>query len=219
MANCSITHESQPSSAAEDALARYQQKISPDFQCDFGGVDDDTEGDFPSLQNDEILDKDESLDSIGRKSKEDLFNELCAEHENDWITEMEEEGTRTSEEPTSEQPTAVEASKESKDDKNEEKMDTSGSPQSPWGEPAGDPVLAWSNSSTSASNAKTDNQTSGDGWANFEDADFGQPDRSSSPESGKNSEKMETDTFSTPANNTEDHSGNGDTSKPSNPAE
>jgi len=85
-----------------------------------------------------------------------LFNELCAEHENDWITEMEEEvskvgcafrfkttvqGTRTSEEPTSEQPTAVEATKESKDDKNEEKMDTSGSPQSPWGEPAGDPVL------------------------------------------------------------------------------
>ena len=51
------------------------------------------------------------------------------------------QGTRTSEEPTSEQPTAVEASKESKDDKNEEKMDTSGSPQSPWGEPAGDPVL------------------------------------------------------------------------------
>jgi len=216
LANCSITHESQPSSAAEDALARYQQKISPDFQCDFGGVDDDTEGDFPSLQNDEILDKDEALDSIGRKSKEDLFNELCAEHENDWITEMEEEGTRTSEEPTSEQPTAVEASKESKDDKNEEKMDTSGSPQSPWGEPAGDPVLAWSNSSTSSSNAKTDNQTSGDGWANFDDADFGQPDRSSSPESAKNSEKMETDTFSTPANNSE---GNGDTSKPSNPAE
>ena len=85
-----------------------------------------------------------------------MFNELCAEHENDWITEMEEEvskvgcafrfkvivqGTRTSEEPTSEQPTAVEATKESKDDKNEEKMDTSGSPQSPWGEPAGDPVL------------------------------------------------------------------------------
>ena len=98
-------------------------------------------------------------------------------------------------------------------------MDTSGSPQSPWGEPAGDPVLgnilcvsvlklkfqflAWSNSSTSSSNAKTDNQTSGDGWANFDDADFGQPDRSSSPESAKNSEKMETDTFSTPANNTE----------------
>lgn len=101
--------------------------------------------------------------------------------------------------------------------------------------------IAWSNSSTSSSNAKTDNQTSGDGWANFDDADFGQPDRSSSPESGKNSEKMETDTFSTPANNTEgkwelfrnhyvittlynyvikkDHSGNGDTSKPSNPAE
>ena len=58
-------------------------------------------------------------------------------------------GTRTSEEPTSDQPTAVEASKESKEDKNEyakeEKMDTSGSPQSPWGdtvgEPAGDPVL------------------------------------------------------------------------------
>ena len=71
-----------------------KQKISPDFQCDFGGVDDDTEGDFPSLQNDEILDKDESLDSIGRKSKEDLFNELCAEHENDWITEMEEEVSR-----------------------------------------------------------------------------------------------------------------------------
>ena len=85
-----------------------------------------------------------------------MFNELCAEHENDWITEMEEEvskvgcafrfkiivqGTRTSEESTSEQPTAVEATKESKDDKNEEKMDTSGSPQSPWGEPAGDPVL------------------------------------------------------------------------------
>ena len=63
--------------------------------------------------------------------------------------------------------------------------------------------LAWSNSSTSSSNAKTDNQTSGDGWANFDDADFGQPDRSSSPESAKNSEKMETDTFSTPANNTE----------------
>ena len=52
------------------------------FLC---GVDDDTEGDFPSLQNDEILDKDESLDSIGRKTKEDLFNELCAEHENDWF--------------------------------------------------------------------------------------------------------------------------------------
>ena len=91
----------------------------------------------------------------------------------------------------------------------------------------------WSNSSASSSNAKTDNQTSGDGWANFDDADFGQPDRSSSPESGKNSEKMETDTFSTPVNSEGewkmlriyfdcwkiDHSGNGDTSKPSNPAE
>ena len=31
------------------------------------------------------------VNSIGQKSKEDLFNELCAEHENDWTTEMQED--------------------------------------------------------------------------------------------------------------------------------
>merc|ERR1712176_601949 len=93
--NCSITSDPQPSSAAEDALARYQQKISTEF-VDHFTLDDNPFEDaglasFSDLQTDrdDMLDECDATATLKRQEKhaEAAFEKMMNEKSSDWFSE------------------------------------------------------------------------------------------------------------------------------------
>merc|ERR1711892_826191 len=206
-----IQPDNQPTSAAEDSLARYQDDL-----------DDGDE--LPGLNNDEISDRDDLAEGVSQETKENVFESLCAKNSaasiKDDIFDDYESSSSSSDDDSNNQKS--ETKKEAKEDegeeeeleKVEEKMDTS----SPWPESGSNnanvsnPVTptfnAWVTPAASAATTETgetaasnssgtsnsgNNDTGGGvnnaGWASFDTADFGPPHLSSSPSQAK----METD--------------------------
>merc|ERR1712048_1036738 len=69
-----ISNENQPTSASEDALARYQNDL-----------DDGDE--LPGLNNDEIADRDELVEGVSQATSENVFESLCATNNAEAIKE------------------------------------------------------------------------------------------------------------------------------------
>jgi len=194
-----IQNDNQPTSAAEDSLARYQQKISADFMIELLHEDDLDDGDeLPGLNNDEIADRDELSEGVSQATKENVFESLCATNnesiKDDIFDEYESSSSsdEENEKPSDKTKESTTKKEEDEDDLEKienEKMDTS----SPWPDNQSDnanqtPITTTFNAWVTPSEVETTNQGE-TGWASFDTADFGPPTGSSSPSQAK----METD--------------------------
>lgn len=239
--NCSTNSDPAPSSASEDALARYQQKISSEFVDHF--TLDDNPFDDTGLNNfrDVSKDRDDFLDECNPAGKnqnsEIMFEKMMDEKQSDWFGENEPDYDKVKDEPetynvdttttikpdvglsTAPESSPIEITKPEVKEENMEKMDTSPPESSPWPSeeskneppPPAKPDTNFANFDT-ADFSQTN-------FANFESADFGKPTLSSSPQKEQQQKEdvsMETDVVEPTVEHQVQENGEGDASKQQN---